>query len=235
MNPNLTFAPDIASSDLSVAMVWGDLFTTAPNPLLVDSNADWPPELSEFLNEAASKGEAFWPSGQRQLVRKLLRYKKYKPSGRNRPASEFLLQAAIKGTFPKISPIVDINNIISCRSGLPCSIFDWDLTGNKLLIRRGTEDESYIFNPAGHSIRLRDLLLVCNFKAGIDIPCGTPVKDSMATKIRGNTSRFIAIIYGPAQNTDSEGKLNFWARTYAEALKNYCGSTNPQWTLKHPD
>ena len=68
----------------------------------------------------------------------MLRHGAYKPSGRGKPASEFLLHAALRGEFPLVHGPVDANNAISLASGLPGSIFDADLTGPRLFLRHGS-------------------------------------------------------------------------------------------------
>src|SRR3712207_7695492 len=46
----------------------------------------------------------------------LLRNGGFRPSGRNKPASEYLAQAAREGRFPRINNLVDVNNLVSLRS-----------------------------------------------------------------------------------------------------------------------
>jgi len=178
--------------------------------------------LDELLRRVQTIGEEFVPTEMRQRVRKMLRFGVYKPSGRSKPASEFLLRAALSDSFPLVNGPVDANNIVSLESGLPGSIFDADLSGRHLLVRRGLPDESYVFNPSGQSIDLQDLLLVCRLAEGGWVPCGNPVKDSMDTKIRPETRDAIAVLYAPADEpTDS---VERWAARFAELLTALCGT-----------
>lgn len=154
-------------------------------------------EIDNLLRRVEAAGDDLWPAGRRERVRDLLRHGKYKPTGRGKPASEFLLTAARSGEFPLVSPLVDLNNLVSLETGLPCSIFDLDLTGNRLLVRWGLEQESYVFNRAGHEISLKDLLLVCRWTGKEWEPCGNPVKDSMATKVGPDTRGIMAVVYCP--------------------------------------
>ncbi len=178
-----------------------------------------PEALAELLARVRSAGEAFVPQEVRQRVRGMLRHGKYKPSGRGKPASEFLLRAALSDAFPRVNGPVDVNNLVSLESGLPGSIFDADLSGRRLLIRRGAPGESYVFNPSGQSIDLQDLLLVCRFADGAWEPCGNPVKDSMETKIRPETRDVVAVLYAPADEP-----VERWADRYAELLVRHCGA-----------
>lgn len=183
-----------------------------------------PEILGDLLKRVQSIGEEFVPTEMRQRVRKILRYGKYKPSGRGKPASEFLLRAALDGSFPLVNGPVDVNNIVSLESGLPGSIFDADLSGRHLLLRRGAPGESHVFNPSGQSIDLQDLLLVCRRTEGGWEPCGNPVKDSMATKIRPETRDVIAVLYAPADETIDS--VERWAGRYADLLQTHCGAAS---------
>ena len=88
---------------------------------------------------------------------------------------------------------VDVNNAVSLQWGYPASIFDAALSGWDLLLRRGMPGERYIFNPSGQAIELEDLLCVCRKVDGAWVPCGNPVKDSMATKTSPATTQVVAV------------------------------------------
>jgi DNA/RNA-binding domain of Phe-tRNA-synthetase-like protein len=137
------------------------------------------------------------PDGDaRRAVRDLLRHGAYKPTGRGKPASEYLLGAAQQGTFPRVGNLVDINNLVSLESLLPASILDVERAGTRRFrVRRGRPGESYVFNSAGQSIELRDLLLVACLPE--DRPTANPVKDSMATKVGEATREVLVVLYAP--------------------------------------
>ena len=178
--------------------------------------------LRELLERVQSTGEEFVPPAIRKRVRGMLRYGKYKPAGRSKPASEFLLRAALSDAFPLVNGPVDVNNIVSLESGLPGSIFDADLTGRELLIRRGEPGESYVFNASGQSIDLEDLLLVSRSTESGWIPCGNPVKDSMETKIHRGTQNVLAVFYAPID--EPLESVESWAGRFAELLASHCGA-----------
>jgi len=198
------------------ALIWAEGIDTP------ESTAKPPNFLADLLAAVQEAGESYVPVETRQRVRGILRYGKYKPSGRGKPASEFLLRAALAREFPLVNPPVDVNNAISLDSGLPGSIFDTRLTGRNLLIRRGLPGESYVFNPSGQTIDLQDLLLVCRKCEGQWEPCGNPVKDAMGTKISPTTTGVIAVLYAPPD--ESEQRLLRWAQRYAERLESHCGA-----------
>src|SRR5690349_6711452 len=62
----------------------------------------------------------------RAAVRDLLRHGGYKPTGRGKPASEYLLRAVSEGALGSINPAVDACNVASLHSGLPISVVDLD-------------------------------------------------------------------------------------------------------------
>ncbi|MCX6100993.1 MAG: hypothetical protein NTV92_06185 [Candidatus Bipolaricaulota bacterium] len=173
-------------------------------PVVVWADGIVPPATSsrlELLEESlarAGRGEELVSEIVRGQVRSMLRHGNYKPTGRGKPASEFLLQAALRGEFPRVNGPVDANNAISLASGLPGSIFDADLTGPRLFLRYGRAGESYVFNPSGQSI------------------------DLMATKIQSGTQNVVAILYVPRSFGD-ETALG-WAARFADALASSCSA-----------
>ena len=129
-------------------------------------------------------------------VRDMLRHGKYKPTGRGKPACEYLLKSALEGRFPRINNLVDALNLVSLRSSLPISVLDLGRTGcTSFVVRRGHEGESFVFNAAGQTIDLRDLLLVAGRDG--DTAFANPVKDSMASKLTDASRDVLAVIYAP--------------------------------------
>src|SRR5262245_36025994 len=62
----------------------------------------------------------------RTAVRDLLRHGGFKPAGRSKPASEYLVGALAEDRFPRINALVDTCNVVSLHSGLPISLVDVD-------------------------------------------------------------------------------------------------------------
>jgi len=196
-------------------LVWAEGVRVLPS-------ASPPPFLSDIVDRVGRAGEAFVPQGVRDEVRAMLRFGRYKPSGRGKPASEFLLRAALEGEFPLVNGLVDVNNAVSLESGLPGSIFDADLSGRELRLRRGEPGESYVFNASGQAIDLEDLLVVCRRVGDAWQPCGNPVKDSMATKIHAGTTNVVAVLYAP--RSESTSTVSRWCERFAERLSSHCGA-----------
>jgi DNA/RNA-binding domain of Phe-tRNA-synthetase-like protein len=159
-------------------------------------------------------------------VRDLLRHGRYKPTGRGKPASEYLLAAAREGTFPRVSALVDINNLVSLETLLPASVIDRARAGaRRFLVRRGRDGESYVFNGAGQTIELRDLLLVATLPD--DRPIANPVKDAMATKVPVDADagprEILAVLYAPAALASM---LPGAAARFASLLRDHAGATD---------
>lgn len=128
-------------------------------------------------------------------VRELLRHGGFKPTGRNKPASEYLIKAVEKGWFGPdkgINLAVDMCNVVSLRSGLPISVVDADRAKPPWRIAVTPPDTSYPFNPAGQVIDIGGLLALHD---GLG-PCGGPVKDSQRTKTDEQTRTTLSIIWG---------------------------------------
>ena len=200
------------SARVLVAAVWADGIPSVAESL----ELEWLPELLA----RAKHGEELVSSDVRGEVRNMLRHGTYKPTGRGKPASEFLMQAALRGEFPRINGPVDANNAISLASGLPGSIFDGDLAGSPLFVRYGRAGESYVFNPSGQTIDLEDLVAVCRRVDGAWGPCGNPIKDSMTTKVHADTHRVVAILYVP--RPFGHAVADRWAAQFSEALGSSC-------------
>lgn len=134
---------------------------------------------------------------RRQSVRELLRTGGFKPSGRSKPAQEYLLRCVTDGQgLPRINPAVDCLNVFSLEIGLPISMLSLDRFSEQLVLRYGSTGESYIFNSANQTLDLSGLISICGGDQG-DTPLGTPVKDSMAGKITRETPNVAIVIYGP--------------------------------------
>jgi DNA/RNA-binding domain of Phe-tRNA-synthetase-like protein len=178
---------ELATGGVSVGLVYAEGCVASASP---------PELISQIRKAVALVGEASEAQAKTKAVRDMLRHGKYKPTGRGKPASEYLQRAATQDQFPEINNLVDMINLISFEHFLPISLIDLGRAGsNRLRLRWGHEGESYVFNNGGQSIGLHDLLLVAALPE--DRPCANPVKDSMATKLTEESKRILAVIYAP--------------------------------------
>jgi DNA/RNA-binding domain of Phe-tRNA-synthetase-like protein len=220
--PSICYDPGLQPRTVRTALVWGLGLPGCPK------TASAPPYLSALLVRVRAAGEKFVAAERKAAVRRMLRFGKYRPSGRSKPSSEYLLAAALEGDFPLVNGPVDANNAVSLEWGYPASIFDLELCGAALLLRRGMAGESYVFNPSGQSIDLQDLLCVCRAEAQAWIPCGNPVKDSMATKTRESTQHVAAVIYAPSAEPRTD--IEVAAAQLARLLRSEYGAAESGWS-----
>lgn len=140
----------------------------------------------------------------RTAVRALLRWGGFKPSGRSKPASEYLEKAE---SLPSINAAVDAGNVVSLHSGLPISVIDLDLVRAPYRLEVVAEKTSYIFNPSGQELDLKGLLCLWDSLG----PCASPVKDSQRSKTHGQTRRTLCLIWGSQEVADQvEAALEFY-------------------------
>jgi DNA/RNA-binding domain of Phe-tRNA-synthetase-like protein len=163
-------------------------------------------------NVEKTKRQEFPPPELRACIRTLLKKGGFKATGRNKPASEYLAQAAREGRFPFLNNLVDIGNCMSLISGLPVSLLDLDVVGDSIVLRLGKAGERFVFNASGQEIDVEGLISVCRAGGG---PLGNPVKDSMEAKVTEGTRRLIGVIYTSEACTlrdDLESCIVFFAQ-----------------------
>lgn len=184
-----------------------------------------PAGLGEALDalEGAAELDAL-REARRLAARDMLRNGRYKPTGRGKPASEYLLRAASEATFPRINAVVDVNNLVSAEAALPISLWDLDRAGvDRYVFRLGAEGEAYVFNASGQALDLHDLVVGCRAPNGdVSEPSVSPIKDSHATKTTPETRRVAGCIYAPA-NAVSSDELRTLCATFVAWLAR-CGS-----------
>jgi DNA/RNA-binding domain of Phe-tRNA-synthetase-like protein len=154
----------------------------------------------------------------RAAVRDLLRLGGYKPTGRGKPSSEYLLRAASEGGLAAINLAVDACNAVSLHSGLPISVVDLELATPPLRVGIAPPDSSYVFNQAGQEIQLDGLL--CLFDAAG--PCANAVKDAQRTKTRAETTSTLSLVWGVAAHPERTRAAVAWYRELLERAGARC-------------
>jgi DNA/RNA-binding domain of Phe-tRNA-synthetase-like protein len=176
-------------------------------------------------------GSAWLPEARRSAVRRLLKGGGFSPTGRNRPAHELLLNLTLEqGAFPFINAAVDINNLLSMESLLPISLFDAAKLGGACHVRYGQPGESYVFNQSGHSLDVKHCLLCATAQ---DQPCGTPIKDSMASKVFPGCTHLLAVVYGTTETHTTEAVQELVER-FATLVVRECGGEVVQTAVVTP-
>jgi DNA/RNA-binding domain of Phe-tRNA-synthetase-like protein len=145
----------------------------------------------------------------REAVRALLRQGGFKPTGRSKPASEYLLKAVREGGLSAINLAVDACNIVSLHSGLPISVIDLDKAHEPLRVGIAPAGASYVFNASGQTIDLAGLL--CLFDA--EGTCANAVKDAQRTKTAPETRRTLSLIWGTSALPGRAATAEEWYRS----------------------
>jgi DNA/RNA-binding domain of Phe-tRNA-synthetase-like protein len=183
--------------------------------------------MSEFSHEAGASGSPDWlidllsltakdrpvdhDDVVRQSVRAMLRTHGYKPSGRGKPASEYLVRAAGEGNLESINLPVDLCNATSLHWQLPISVIDLERASEPFRIGVAESESTYVFNASGQEIRLDGL--PCLFDA--DGPCANAVRDSQRTKTSASTRRTLSIVWGSRDVAEQSALATEWYRELA--------------------
>ncbi len=145
-------------------------------------------------------------------VRDLLRHGGYKPTGRGKPSSEYLLRAVGEGALGAINVAVDACNVVSLHSGLPISIIDLDRAKLPLRIGLAAPGTKYVFNASVQEIDVGGL--ICLFDA--DGPCANGVKDAQRTKTSSGTLVTLAVVWGNRALENRSARAATWFRELLE-------------------
>ncbi len=130
------------------------------------------------LPEIAAARQAFKKSG--------------KDPSRYRPSSEALMRriASGKGLY-RVSPVVDVNNIISIRTGWPIGTYDITAINGDATFRIARSGEPYQGIGRGE-LNIEGLPCFADAKG----PFGTPMSDSERTKVTEETKDVMSVLIG---------------------------------------
>ncbi|HLA63616.1 MAG TPA: phenylalanine--tRNA ligase beta subunit-related protein, partial [Rhodothermales bacterium] len=127
--------------------------TTFPEPLDGAPSPTWLTDgLALDADAPLTRDEAV-----RQAVRDVLRRHGYKPTGRGKPASEYLVRAASEDGIGSINAAVDACNVVSLHSGFPISVVDLDRTVGDVRVALAPDGATYVFNASGQEIAVAGL------------------------------------------------------------------------------
>ena len=193
------------------------MLTVDPHPLLAP--AAFVTEFSSPLGAVDAGPLASWlapdatapvarDEERRGAVRDLLRHGGYKPTGRGKPASEYLVKAADSGRLGPINAAVDACNATSLHSGFPISVIDLARAAEPYRIAIAPEGAEYVFNMSGQTIDLAGLLCVFDSEG----PCANAVKDSQRTKTNEETTKTLSVIWAPQGHEAARAAAVTWYR-----------------------
>lgn len=188
---------------------------------------DTPPglldEISQLCGDYLARGVDM-PEDFVKGVRALLRQGGFKPSGRNRPASEYLIRDLIEEReFKYINNLVDINNLLSLRHFLPMTVLDAAKFQGALELRVGREDEAYVFNQSGQELDLTGLIVAADATEGESRAMGSPIKDSQFAKLAPETQSAVAVVYSHPRLT-SEAQMELILAQWCDLARKHAGA-----------
>jgi DNA/RNA-binding domain of Phe-tRNA-synthetase-like protein len=149
----------------------------------------------------------------RETIRALLRHGGFKPTGRSKPASEYLIKAAQVGRLSSINLAVDVCNAVSLHSGLPISVIDVDRAVGPFRVGVAPAGFSYVFNPSGQVMDIGGLLCLFDQEG----PCANAVKDAERTKTRPETRRTLSLIWSSTRLPGRGATALAWYRNLLES------------------
>ena len=150
----------------------------------------------------------------RDAVRAMLRHGGFKPAGRSKPASEYLVRAVSDGSLGSINAAVDACNIVSLHSGLPISVVDLAKAPPPFRIAIAPAGASYVFNSGGQTINIAGLVCLCDAQG----PTGNAVKDAQRTKTDAATTQTLSVIWGTTALPGRAQQAMAWYRQLLESL-----------------
>ncbi len=150
----------------------------------------------------------------RAAVRDLLRHGGYKPTGRGKPASEYLVRAATEGTLKSINAAVDAGNAVALHRGLPVSVVDLERLAPPLHVGIAAPGGRFVFNEAGQESDVGGLLCLHDASG----PCANAVKDAQRTKTHGATRATLNLVWGVQGFEPSLGATVTWYRQLLAGL-----------------
>jgi hypothetical protein len=201
--------------DLALGLV--EVFEAQIGPADEGLARDSAQAVARVARDGAAGGEA-----RRSAVRGLLRNGVFRPSGRSKPAQEYLLRCALEeGQLPPVFNAVDALNRISLTAGLPITLLSLARVQPPLVARLGRAGEKYVFNRAGQELDTRDLICICTTSPEDAEPVGSPVKDSMRAKIDEQDRHMLACIYAPRSAVTPEELLH-WTNELGADLQRWC-------------
>src|SRR5262249_3090310 len=190
--------------------------SVAPHPLLVLRAfvTEFPAPLGKLPRDTyrdllapGARAPVHGSEEVRTAIRDLLRHGGYKPTGRGKPASEYLVRASAEGKLTPINAAVDVGNVVSLHSGLPISVVDVDRLRAPARADVAPPCAGSAVNGAGQGIAREGLLCLLDAEGA----CANGVKDAGRTKTSDETTTTLTVIWGAVEAGDLVEEALGWA------------------------
>ncbi len=148
-----------------------------------------------------------------------------KKPARYRVSSEALHRRIIQGKgLYYINNVVDINNLVSIRSGFGICLYDLEKISGEITFRIAKSGESYQ-GIGKYALNLENLPVFSDDEG----PFGSPTSDSERSMITKNTQQILFVIVAFADDV-----LSAWLEMAGELLKTYAHGENLEQTVVTP-
>lgn len=158
----------------------------------------------------------------RAAIRDLLRHGGFKPTGRSKPASEYLGRAAADSQLKPINPAVDMGNLVALHVGIPVSVVDVDCLVPPLVVRLAPAGSRFVFNASGQEIDVENLIGLEDGQG----PCANPVKDAQRTKTTATTTQTLTVVWGSTALGELVDEAVGWAWELLARVDATCETVN---------
>lgn len=207
---SISVAPDLSAAGVAVSLgiVTARVSVAPGDAALVEA-------LAAVASSRVDGPDAIAPADVPEIAATRRAYKALgKDPSRYRPSVEALLRRLRqgKGLF-HVNNVVDVNNLISLKSGFCVGTYDTACLRPPLTLRSGAEGETYDGIGRG-SLNIAGLPLLVDEMG----PFGSPTSDSERTMIRPETESILMVLYDFEAAGDLDGALDF----AAASLETHC-------------
>jgi len=141
-----------------------------------------------------------------------------KDPARYRGSAEALLRRILAGKgLPRVSPVVDIINLVSVESRFSIGLYDLAHVQGEIIFRKGRAGETYK-GIGKYDLNLEDLPLFADALG----PHGSPTSDSERTMVTAATQRVLAILI----SFSGSSELEKWSSRLRDLLALHAGARN---------
>ena len=146
-----------------------------------------------------------------------------KDPARYRGSAEALLRRIIAGKgLPRVSPVVDIINLVSVESRFSIGLYDLAHVQGEIIFRKGRPGETYK-GIGKYDLNLEDLPLFADDLG----PHGSPTSDSERTMVTAATKNVLAILISFSRS----GDLEKWSHRLRDLLVLHAAAQNIELRL----
>lgn len=212
----IQFSDDFTTRNLQVSLgiLRAKVCVKPSNPVLLEKlDQTAQARLNEFNGQPASTDPQIW------ATRKA--YKAFgKDPARYRPAAEALTRRVLQGKgLYHVNNVVDVNNLISVKSGLSIGTYTYETINGTITFRRANAGESY--QGIGRGDLNLEGLPVFSDDLG---PFGCPTSDSERTMVKEGEHEILMVLICFDPTLD----LSAWLDETQTLLKDHCGAHDVQ-------